>query len=304
MIIHLYYFGRVFANYEHFVPGVIEGNEIISEASKVKDDFPTELNSVSLGRIISELWGQKVTKTKRGPSNDRRGCYLNLRRRVISQAAQETFEEFMKSEMKFGGRWSKISDHSNSISIIRYESWSLDNRRVTTEIRLTQLSQSELRYTLISHGCEIDLANVIDIKTIERHKLSDRIKLIVSLIDNSHLCRGASLAEDEPSMNNVVGKYVDFTNGYKEETKVFSRNCFIINRPEGKCCYQCSKIKNYCSRAKKRRLSRDEVHPKTNKRYMSKEEIAQQLRREKRQKKNLDENSETEQSKSKTDLLE
>ena len=221
---------------------------------------------------------------------DRRSWYLNLRPKdpkkyEVPQEIAETFQQFRESSTELVGGWNKISNHPNTVSFIRYESWSFNNQRVSIEFKLTQLPSSKIRYTLISHGCKSDITNVMDVASIERYPLSQRAILILALNDNGQPCRGVPMENEETTtLTHTSGNYVDFTEGAITtnvgDIRAFSGNCSIVRVREGNCCANCRKIKLLGARAKRRKEARDTIHPKTNKRYLSKSEIVQQLAEE------------------------
>ena len=194
-----------------------------------------------------------------------------------------------------GRGWSKVSDNANNMSLLGFESCSFNNHRLSTEVKITQLSsESSCRicYSLISHGCESDIGKFMDISYIERYPLSQRINFILAFIDNAKLCKGTTLEHGETTtLPYTTGQYVVFTeetdsNGKLSKTRVFSKNCNIITVQDRTCCSNCRNIKLLGSQAKHRRLSRDSIHSHTNKRYLSKSEVVQQLAKEREQRQN------------------
>lgn len=272
-------------NYEESADSLTEAKDILLAGSQQKENFSSNLNSVLLGKIVSEIWGEKVKLVRRGPRKDRRSCYLNLRPKdpKKSEVPQETFQQFRESSMELVGGWNKISDHPSFVSFMRYESWSFNNQRVSIEFKVTQLPSSKIRYTLISHGCKSDITNLVDVASIERYPLSQRAILFLAFIDNGQLCRGAPMENGETTtLSHNTGNYVDFTEGATNvmEIRAFSGNCSIVRVREGICCANCMKIKVLGARAKRRKEARDTIHPCTNKRYLSKSEVVQQLAEE------------------------
>ena len=208
-------------------------------------------------------------------AKDRQSWYLNLRPKdpKNSKVPQETFQHIRESSMELVGGWNKISDHPNTVSFIRYESWSFNNQRISIEFKVTQLPPSKIRYTLLSHGCESDVTNIMDVASVEQYPLSQRAILILAFIDNGQLCRGAPMENGETTtLSHTTGNYVDFTEG-AINTNVGNIRAAVLfaNR---------KKIKLLGARAKRRKMARDTIHPYTNKRYLSKSEVGQQLAEE------------------------
>ncbi|XP_068710130.1 uncharacterized protein [Montipora foliosa] len=300
----------ILCNYEFSQDGLVQAREILTLASKHKENLNHNLNPHMLGRIIREIWGEDVKFVKRGPSKDRHRSFLYLRKKLQVIDTQETFEEFRQSNMELERGWSKISDHSNTVSFFRCESWSFNNQRVSLEVRVTQLPpSSNIRYSLLSHGCENDLSNLMDVTSMERYPLSQRISLILKFIEIGKLCKGSIMENGESTMlSHIVGKYTDLTevttDKNVDETRVFSSNCSIV-RGDGVCCMNCRKLKRLCTRSKRRRLSRDtRIHPNTNKRYLTKCEI-EQLSKERQEQQNAEKRvlQSKEKNKEKTDSV-
>jgi len=49
----------------------MEANKILSRAHEEKEIALSKLNSVLLGGILNELWGDEVKLVRRGPSNSK-----------------------------------------------------------------------------------------------------------------------------------------------------------------------------------------------------------------------------------------
>ena len=137
---------RVMCNYEESEDSLTEAKEILLAGSQQKENFSCNLNSVLLGKLVSEIWGEKVKLVRRGPCKDWRSWYLNLRPKdpknyEVPQEIAEMFQQFRESSTELVGGWNKISDHPNTVSFIRYESWSFNNQRVSIEFKLTLLQK-------------------------------------------------------------------------------------------------------------------------------------------------------------------
>ena len=103
-------------NYQHFVDGLTEASEILLRASQYKENFSCNLNSILLGKIVKEVWGENGKLVRHGPCKDHRSCYTNLRPKLDdTELSHKTFEQFRESSIELVGGWSKISDHSNTV---------------------------------------------------------------------------------------------------------------------------------------------------------------------------------------------
>jgi len=56
----------------------MEASKILSRAYEEEEIAVSKLNSVLLGRILDELWGDEVKLVRRGPSNSKRRKRENL----------------------------------------------------------------------------------------------------------------------------------------------------------------------------------------------------------------------------------
>ena len=263
--------------YDNSEDNLTEASQILCHASKEKENFPCQLNSVMLGKIINEIWGEKVKLVRRGPRKQRKSFYQNLKVKTDMKSPQETLSELMTNadKLKLKDGWSIVCE-DNKVSFIRLESWSFRNQRGSTEVRIEK-SSTNLEYSIISHGCEYPLAKLMDMPALETHPFRERVKLILDFIECSKLCSGTNLDDEEPVttlLPHVSGEYRD---NESELLKVFSERCSIIQCSDGICCVNCRKIKLLTDRSKRRKLSRDGIHPFTNKRFMTRDELTIQL---------------------------
>ena len=278
---------RVLFHYDFEADNLADANEILSHASVEKENFLCHLNSVTLGKIVNDIWGEKVKRVRRGPRTQRKAFYQNLKIREIIASPPETFSHFMEkvNGLKFKDGWSTVCGN-NKLSFVRLESWSFRNQRGSTEVCIEQISSSSgLRYSISSHGCEYSLTNMIDLLGLEKRTLGERVHKILEIVDSSALCSGVDINETtSASMSpHVSGEYRHNDNVL---FKVFSKHCHIIQCSDGISCANCRKIKRMDDKSKKRKLSRDAVHPFTNKRYMTRDELTERLTEEVKARKN------------------
>ena len=226
---------RVLFHYDFEADNLADASEILSHASVEKENFLCHLNSVTLGKIVNDIWGEKVKRVRRGPRTQRKAFYQNLKIREIIASPPETFSHFMEkvNGLKFKDGWSTVCGN-NKLSFVRLESWSFK---------------------------------------------------ILEFVDSSALCSGVDINETtSASMStHVSGEYRQNDNVL---FKVFSKHCHIIQCSDGISCANCRKIKRMDDKSKKRKLSRDAVHPFTNKRYMTRDELTEKLTEEVQARKN------------------
>ena len=240
-----------------------------------------------LGKIVNEISGEKVKLVRRGPRNQRKSFYQNLMKKE-DIGPQELLHEVLKeaNEMPLKDGWSKVCEE-NKVSFIRLESWSFRNQRGFVEVRIEK-TLTDLAYFIISHGCEYHLAKLMDIQALAKHPFRERVNLILNFIDCSKPCRGTNVDNTVSVTSyvpNVIGEYRD---SESELIKIVSERCSIIQCMDDICCLNCRKIKILTETSKRRKLSRDGVHPCTNKRYITRDELAKQLSEETRPRQNAE----------------
>lgn len=283
-----FYIIRVLFHYDNEADNLTDANQILCHASTEKENFPCQLNSVMLGKIVSDIWGEKVKLVRRGPRRQRKTFYQNLKIRKIIASIPETLSHFMGkvNELKFKDGWSIVCGN-NKVSFVRLESWSFRNQRGSTEVSIEQISSStDLRYSILSHGCEYSLAKIIDTLGLEKRNLGERVQQILEFIESSALCSGVDINEPTSTsmLPHVSGEY---RHNDSVLFKVFSEQCSIIQCSDGIGCANCRKIKLLNDRSKRRKLSRDAIHPSTNKRYLSRDELTKQLSEETKARKKM-----------------
>ena len=68
----------------------MEASKILSRTYEEKEIAVSKLNSVLLGRILNELWGDEVKLVRRGPSNSKvRKRDVRKRSKMISSVSTE-----------------------------------------------------------------------------------------------------------------------------------------------------------------------------------------------------------------------
>lgn len=146
----LIYIVRIVCNYDNPENTLTEASQILRHASERKENSPCQLNPVMLGKIVNEIWGEKVRLVRRGPRNQQKSFYQNLMKKE-DIGPQELLHEVLKevNEMPLKDGWSKVCEE-NKVSFIRFESWSFRNQRGFIEVR-TEKTLTDLAYFIISH---------------------------------------------------------------------------------------------------------------------------------------------------------
>lgn len=155
---------RILANYVYEEGAITAISDIVQHAEEVKENrsgnCDCSLGFSSLGRIVRDLWGDKVKNAKRGARAHRRHVYLNLKQIQPSEESDDNHSLSMElSNIRLPENWTRVEDNTNTISFVRLEKWSFENRRVSTTVAVSQTDNN----TLISPGtlirCNLHRAN-------------------------------------------------------------------------------------------------------------------------------------------------
>lgn len=157
------------------------------------------LGKKALGAAIKELWNGKIKLLRKGSRQERQLFYVNLKKKSIplQQPLHEndSFEMIMNTqEMKIPPGWIRISDSVNKINFIRNEKWAFRNDRVTTELSIIKCKSNEVKYSISSHGQEVDIKDVLENAGIMYRTPADRIFCILTLLDQANLCQGVPVS--------------------------------------------------------------------------------------------------------------
>lgn len=114
----------------------------------------------------------------------------------------------------------------------------------------------------------------------------------MNYLNGTILCLGIPLEEGETMsalIPHITGKLSDVTDLEKKaETRSFSSTCQIISNGVALHCANCRHLKFVDRQRKSRSEKRKSVNPRCNKRFLSKEEIMQQLKEETKLRKNAE----------------
>ena len=146
------------ANYVYEEGAITRVSTIIQHAEESKENYSgaagCTLGFSPLGRIVKELWGDKVKNAKRRTRVDRKHAYLNIERIQPGKKNPNQQDGDINLAEKLTGvavpeDWKMLQDKSNCISFVRLEKWEFQKRRVSTY------------FTIRTHDCEIELPNVV-----------------------------------------------------------------------------------------------------------------------------------------------
>ena len=165
-----------------------------------------------------------------------------------------------------------MEDNANTISFVRLEKWSLDNRRVSTTVAVSQTDNNTF-ITIRTHGCETEVPNVV----LGSMPLAKQIGAVFHHIDNSSFCGGFCLSEGESLLalaDCVKGSYRDLSAESVEQQQVvyFSSSCKIFSSRDGRCS-KCKNLLRSHNLKRQRKEKRTSIHPHCNRRYLTRGEL-------------------------------
>lgn len=245
--------------------------EILADGEKLKENVPCQANSSLFGLFIKQIWGEKVKLVKRGSSKQgRQNFYLGLARK--SPTTIDENQPISESQLKTG--WHLLNDQGGHLSFARYEPWSFRKQRVVTKVRMADY------ISLTSHGCQIDLTTFFKLECLEKLPTSKQIENILTFIDTSNLCRGVPIKEGEVLNTMIPHESGELATSEAAERRAFSANCSVL-ASAGQCCSNCKNLQHLEKKREKRKIESNGLYsPFTNKRYLSKDEVAKQLQLE------------------------
>ncbi len=280
------------ANYVFEEGAITPIQDIVDHAENIKENQDGALSYTSIGLIVQDVWGGKVERAKRGPRKQQRNVYLNLKRAELPASNDPDHDAASLSEVladvEVPEGWNIVNDKSNRLCYVRPEKWEFNNVRATTEVVVTKSPNTPgVLIAIRAHGCQKSLD---DVPGVESMSIKSRVHLAFNYIKNSSFCKGICLPPGESIQvfaPHVTGSFKDLSGDGPEAVKAFSSKCKIFS-PPGARCSECSKLLKLHNVKKQRKERRIGIHPKCNKRYLSKEEITLQLNQERKSRKNAE----------------
>ena len=267
-----------------------------SQEDKENLQWTSALTRNSLGSIIADVWGEKVQRVRRGNRNNRQYGYLNLKQKQsythchrdeeildsMQKASTLAIEELV-DDMDLPAGWNYEVVRKGLVVFFRRLKLEIDGQRVSLELSV-EMSGQQPNFNIKSHGCQVDLEDYVACFNSESN-LKEQILLILTYIDESKLCRGILLCEGEeikaliPHVRAGELSYLSDPEK-KAERRSFSLACQIISPGTNFQCTNCVHLKKVDRQRKSRKESRPSINPRCNKRYLSKEEVIEQLKDE------------------------
>ena len=262
-------------------------NEIIQHSGQEKENFSKDLSRCTLGCLIKDTFDEEVRLVQRGPRGNKQRAYLNLQRiqksgTEVCSSSHSLCSIFPSLELPSG--WHSIKDGSDQVSFIRHEIWDFSKQRGTTELRVNQISPSEITLQVKSHGCSVDFKKDLGLERfLKKLSFERQILLAIKFIEHSNLCFGFPLNDSERVMTmlpHLTGVFESTSDGLKECNRVFAQNCQVLLSGPSKICHSCARLLTVDTNRRKRKANQTTVSPACNKRFMTKEEVEYQLKRE------------------------
>ena len=232
-----------------------------------------------LGKLVKDIWGEKVTTVRRGSRGHAEKHYLHLGRREV---------DIEKTELP--KNWTCISKLDKKTCFVRLENFFLNKQRAATEVIVEELDSGEHVFTIRANGTEQNLSSALNfdlVNSLKGKEFQLKIVLVLNLVDSCELCKGYKPAAGQKISTSLphnlymcsVGD-ISTNDTCDEETRAFSTDCLIFNnkRNGGKRCKNCGNLMRVDRQRQKRRSSRGEmINRNCNIRYLDKEEIEKQL---------------------------
>ena len=252
---------------------------------------------------MQDIFGNSVRKIVKRVSKSVQRAFENLSKRsitLISQSDIDLEQEWCTlrhnapaiAKESGDGKWETLISNQFDITFGRFEESRCDDRVMVSEVSFHKNSQEK----------KIQMKIVYDQFTVSpqltktiNHQLSglpimERAKSVMSLLDTSYVCHGFLASENSETLELYkvkVQKHLiteQLSSGNITENRVFSSACEVFTNSAGKTCSKCATVKWLYNKKEKRKQQQYPLHPKTNHRYMSKEELVEKVAIEKKAK--------------------
>lgn len=230
-----------------------------------------------LGKLVKDIWGEKVTIVRRGSRDHAESHYLHLGRR----------EGCLETELP--KNWICVSKMDKKTCFVRLENFLLNKQRAVTEVIVKELDSGEHAFTIRANGTEQNLSSVLNFDLDNSLRGKDfqlKIVLVLTLLDSCELCKGYKPAAGQKIATSLphnlymcsVGD-ISINDTCDEETRAFSTDCLIFNKGNGgERCKNCNNLMRVDRQRQKRKSTRGEMISRNcNIRWLEKEEIEKQL---------------------------
>lgn len=182
---------RLLSNYEIFDGALLARKDILEETNQVKENVsgcvPLACRNLSLA--VKELWDGKVKIVRRGERQNQQFFYLNLKKKSSQLQPTSTAigmndsVALLFSSHELPVNWASVVDCGNRLNFIRLENWAYRQNRVKIELSVTKTAPSEFNFSISSRGREIEIDNLLQIKTLAEQSLKERVITLIKLLD-------------------------------------------------------------------------------------------------------------------------
>ena len=282
---------RFAKNYAFSEGSVLACRDIIEHAARERESLQiaTALNPFSLGFTVKDIWSGKVKKVRKGPRLDQKRSLLNVACKRYQGRSSDVdmthkFEELAKDDSFTPKGWFKIVDSQNKVSFVRPGRWEFDNQRIYTEIAMELSPEKKVTCCIKSHGNVITLADLNVERILQDLPVKMQAETVIQFVEGSQMCLGYRLPEDgsittlSPHKAGILKSLSD--DKILPQKGAFSLKCQLFCYSAGMECPLCTNLKKADMTRKRRKNRRKSIHSHCNKRYLTKEEIQQQLKEE------------------------
>lgn len=290
-------------NYEVKSNSFTDNDEVIENANRegsLKINPDDEITSNIIFRAVRDLFGDSVKKANKRVDRSYKRVFLNLskREKILEESNNETEEEWKKLQGNASaiakeagdGEWQVLVSDECLLSFARFENGRCDGRVMVCEVKFIKSNTRKRIETQIiydHHALKPHIAAAINDRLVESDIVS-RAKSVLSLMDKSYVCSGFLASEINYDLElyelNFEKHYIEQlkTSDGTVEERIFSSECEVFTNSAGLTCSRCCKLKKCFKRKEKRNQEKHGIHPRTNHRYMSKDQLVDKVAMEKK----------------------
>ena len=190
------------------------------------------------------------------------------------------------SSISLPAEWKYRISSNNLPCFYCHEELEFNDQRVTLELIVDMLLAEEAgtlsKFKIRSHGFQTDLESILGTEVgVGGLNLKDQVKQVIQYLEKSLICGGIPIEDDEliiASNAHLTGEFVELSDpANKRETRAFSKSTGT-----GMECINCKalmKVNNQRRSRKEKRSPLDLPASNCNKRFLSKEEIVEQMKK-------------------------
>lgn len=284
------------ANFEFAEKSFLLKSEVLkladNEAKNSKDAL-SPLSPKSLTIIMSDIWNGKVRIVRRRVDKQKQlFTYSNLKKRTraVENSDLNGFETLMRLTPPAG--WVMVRNNSE-FSYLKLENKSFHNQRQVSELTVKLSCSGEITCGLKRNGFFVeDLKKHLNIGTLLEHlQTHEQVTLFLELFSCSSPCSGITMDAGEEifvAVPHVIGNYQDLGTDQRKIV-IFAAGCKLISL-KGHSCLSCCHLKKVFTRRKKRKQGKANggLKFRTNKRFLTRDEILLQLKKVQSEKRNAE----------------